>query len=544
MNTMSVKMRVLSLVAVLTMFLVAVGALGLSGMNSTNKHLETVYVDRVVPLEQLKMIADAYAVSVIDAINKANNGKLKVAELVKHLDQAESTIKQQWQAYMATKLTAEEEKLANEANALFKPADEHIAKVRKFISQKNGYIEYQLSEFNHAGYDYVDPISEKISQLVELQLREAEKAYITANKDFKTTLMVNTAAILLAVMVGALLGLFITNKLLRQLGGEPDYAAEVVKQIADGDMSVFVKTRDGDNTSMLASIRDMVTKLTEVLSEVRSSADNLSSASNQVSSTAQSVSQATTEQASSVEETSSAVEQMSASVNQNADNAKMTDSMASQASNQANEGGEAVKQTVSAMKKIAEKISIIDDIAYQTNLLALNAAIEAARAGDHGKGFAVVAAEVRKLAERSQVAAQEIGEVADNSVELAERAGSLLDEIVPAIIKTSDLVQEIAAASNEQSTGLEQVNGAMTQMNQITQQNASASEELAATAEEMNGQAVQLQQLVAFFKLKVVTHTITSSVSHKDPAQPKRIENGVSAKFESEGFTEAEFVRF
>ena len=191
---------------------------------------------------------------------------------------------------------------------------------------------------------------------------------------------------------------------------------------------------------------------------------------------------------------------MSASITQNTENARVTDGMASKASKEANEGGAAVKATVAAMKSIAGKIGIIDDIAYQTNLLALNAAIEAARAGEHGKGFAVVAAEVRKLAERSQVAAQEIGEVASSSVELAEKAGSLLDEIVPSIAKTSDLVQEITAASEEQASGVSQINTAMSQLNQSTQQNASSSEELAATAEEMSGQAEQLQQLMSFFR--------------------------------------------
>ena len=192
---------------------------------------------------------------------------------------------------------------------------------------------------------------------------------------------------------------------------------------------------------------------------------------------------------------------MSASINQNTENAKVTDSMASKSAVEAADGGKAVKDTVEAMKQIAGKIGIIDDIAYQTNLLALNAAIEAARAGEHGKGFAVVAAEVRKLAERSQVAAQEIGQLASSSVGMAEQAGKLLDTIVPSIKKTSELVQEIAAASQEQSSGVGQINGAMGQLNKATQQNASASEELAATAEEMGGQSSQLQSVMAFFKI-------------------------------------------
>ena len=172
------------------------------------------------------------------------------------------------------------------------------------------------------------------------------------------------------------------------------------------------------------------------------------------------------------------------------------------------------------MKQIAQKIGIIDDIAYQTNLLALNAAIEAARAGEHGKGFAVVAAEVRKLAERSQIAAQEIGTVASSSVELAEKAGRLLDMIVPNIRKTSDLVQEITAASEEQSSGVGQINGAVMQLSQTTQQNASSSEELAATAEEMSSQAEQLQQSMSFFRLAGTAHsraaaTLIASASRK-----------------------------
>lgn len=305
----------------------------------------------------------------------------------------------------------------------------------------------------------------------------------------------------IAVLVSVMLAWLITHGLLRQLGGEPSYAAEMVTRIAEGDLTAQINTRSGDTTSMLVAIKSMSERLAQIISEVRSSADSLGSASQEISATAQSMSQSASEQAASVEETSASVEQMSASIAQNTENAKVTDGMASKASREATEGGQAVAETVKAMKTIADKISIVDDIAYQTNLLALNAAIEAARAGEHGKGFAVVAAEVRKLAERSQIAAQEIGEVAASSVSLAERAGTLLQEIVPSIAKTSDLVQEIAAGSEEQSSGVSQINTAMSQLSQITQQSASASEELAATAEEMSGQAEQLQQLMEFFRL-------------------------------------------
>ncbi|MCH7376590.1 methyl-accepting chemotaxis protein [Aeromonas sp. MR19] len=277
----------------------------------------------------------------------------------------------------------------------------------------------------------------------------------------------------------------------------------VVQCLARGDLTqTIVADYPGVFGTTKDSLNQTIISLTNIVTEVRSASDNLSSASEQVSATAQSISQSSSEQASSMEETSASIEQMSASINQNTDNAQVTDGMASKAAKEAVEGGEAVKLTVDAMKQIAKRIGIIDDIAYQTNLLALNAAIEAARAGDHGKGFAVVAAEVRKLAERSQVAAQEIGELASSSVDMAEKAGRLLDQMVPSINKTSDLVQEISAASAEQSTGVSQINIAMNQLSQVTQQNASCSEELAATAEEMSSQAEQLQLAMEFFTLE------------------------------------------
>jgi methyl-accepting chemotaxis protein len=327
--------------------------------------------------------------------------------------------------------------------------------------------------------------------------------------------MLGIAGLTLAVV--AALGVFITRSLLHQLGGEPDYAAQVVREVADGNLMVAVRLRANDQASLLYSMQAMIDKLSGVVSDVSASAEALASASEEISATAQSLSQAASEQAAGVEETSSSVEQMTASIAQNTENAKVTDCMAGKAAAEAAEGGAAVKSTVDAMTRIAKKICIIDDIAYQTNLLALNAAIEAARAGEHGKGFAVVAAEVRKLAERSQVAAQEISEVAGSSVELAQKAGKLLDEIVPSIKKTSDLVQEITAASEEQSSSVGQINAAIGQLSQTTQQNAASSEELAATAEEMSGKAEELQQAIGYFKVAGVAGQRQGTT----PRQPK-----------------------
>ncbi len=275
--------------------------------------------------------------------------------------------------------------------------------------------------------------------------------------------------------------------------------ANAASSIAAGDLTVSLAPHS-EHDVLGTALYEMTTKLRHTITEVRAGANALSSAAAQVSSTSQSLAQGTTEQAASIEETSASLEQMNASITQNADNSRQTEQMALKGAQDASDGGKAVGESVSAMKDIAKKISIIEEIAYQTNLLALNAAIEAARAGEHGKGFAVVATEVRKLAERSQNAAKEIGSVAENSVNVAERSGALLFELVPSIKKTADLVQEVAAASREQASGVEQINRAMSQVDQVTQRNASAAEELSSTAEELSAQAESLQQLLAFFR--------------------------------------------
>ena len=247
--------------------------------------------------------------------------------------------------------------------------------------------------------------------------------YTTAKENFNAAQTTLTWSVVGMVLFSILLSYL----LMRSISGPLQTVLSVVQQLAQGDLSFRANAQRKDEFGVLLKAMDeTMDRLSDTVNNILSTSESLTNASSQVSATAQSVSQATTEQAASVEQISASVEEMSASVDQNADNAKVTDSMASQAAQQASEGGEAVRQTVEAMKQIAEKISIIDDIAYQTNLLALNAAIEAGRAGQYGKGFAVVADEVRKLAERSRVAAQEIGDVAGSNVQLAERAGQFL----------------------------------------------------------------------------------------------------------------------
>jgi methyl-accepting chemotaxis protein len=422
-----------------------------------------------------------------------------------------------------------------------------VSKTLFGISRQN-MTEEARTLLNGASKQTFDAALNNLLEMVELNDQGASAASARGDELYASARLAIIGVLIGALLIGLLLALFISRIISRPLS----LAAQVAAKLAEGDLSVKIEVNSKDETGMLlAAMQNMVGKLVQIIGEVNNSADNLASASEQVSATAQAMSQATSEQAASVEETSASIEQMSASINQNTENAKVTDGMASKAAKEASEGGESVQQTVAAMKQIAQRIGIIDDIAYQTNLLALNAAIEAARAGEHGKGFAVVAAEVRKLAERSQVAAQEIGQLSSSSVEMAEKAGKLLNEMVPSINKTSDLVQEISAASEEQSSGVAQINTAMTQLNQITQQNASSSEELAATAEEMSSQAEQLQQAMSFFTLDVVAGGQHKAAALRAPAldrnltqTAKRQPHTAATYHAASSGAEAEFTRF
>jgi len=304
---------------------------------------------------------------------------------------------------------------------------------------------------------------------------------------------------------------------MRKMSGATRVVTRMAKEVAEGHLDIAIRKRS-DKDELMTALADMTERLKNVVQGVKSASMHITAGSRAMSDSAQVLSSGAAEQAAATEEAASSIEEMTANIRQNADNSLQTEKIATKAAEDAQQGGRAVEKTVVAMKAIAEKITIIEEIARQTNLLALNAAIEAARAGEHGKGFAVVAAEVRKLAERSQVAAGEINDLSTSSVAVAEQAGQYLNDIVPDIQKTADLIQEISAASKEQDAGADQIGRSIQQLDGVIQQNASAAEQFASTAEELTGQAEDLEKVIAFF--------VTDVNDNEHRAQKKEAVNG------------------
>jgi len=295
-------------------------------------------------------------------------------------------------------------------------------------------------------------------------------------------------------------------------------AVDIAATVANGDLTTRFDTpvQRSEIGELMTALKGMNDSLRNVVSQVQTGTRTIASASHEIAAGNMDLSQRTEEQASSLEETASSMEELTSTVRQNADNARQANQLAKTASEVAEKGGAIVGQVVDTMgtindssRKIYDIISVIDGIAFQTNILALNAAVEAARAGEQGRGFAVVASEVRNLAQRSAGAAKEIKELIGNSVDqvdigskLVKEAGATMDDVVASVRRVTDIVGEITSATSEQSIGIDQVNTAITQMDQVTQQNAALVEEAAAAAASMQEQAERLAEVASSFRLE------------------------------------------
>ncbi|CAG9183016.1 methyl-accepting chemotaxis protein [Cupriavidus pinatubonensis] len=332
---------------------------------------------------------------------------------------------------------------------------------------------------------------------------------------FRTSLL-NALGLLLGV--GALMTvvmLRVAGSLQKQLGGEPALTSQIATRIAEGNLSTMVEVQPGDEHSVLYAMQQMQSRLTGAIGSIRGSADSIAGAAKQISAGNSDLSRRSEEQAASLEQTAASMEQLTSTVRQSADNARQASRLAEGASEIAVRGGSIVSQVVTTMGdikeasgKVVDIIAVIEGIAFQTNILALNAAVEAARAGEQGRGFAVVAGEVRTLAQRSATAAKEIKALIGNSAQrvedgavLVEGAGKAMDEIVEAVKRVTDLMGEMRAATEEQTGGIEQVNQAVSQMDQMAQQNAALVEEAAAAAASLEDQAAALHHAVGQFRL-------------------------------------------
>jgi methyl-accepting chemotaxis protein len=510
MKDLSIKTRLLALVAVLLILVIAAAAGTVARLKASNDVLGTVYNDRVVPLRQLKSVADGYGSGVVDTAAKAATGATPPAAGVQALEAARATIAREWKAYLATYLNPQEEALVDQARPLMQRADAAADRLDALL--KAGDVDGVKAFVAHDMYPAIDPVAGVFDKLTAVQLDVAGAEYRQSQVDYGRVVWICVLASAVAVAAAAAFAWALIGQITRGI----DEAVKVAETVAAGDLRSRIDVRRRDETGrLMGALQRMNASLVAIVGDVRGASESIATGSSQIANGNADLSQRTEEQASNLQQTAASMEQLTATVKQNADTALLATQLASTASQSAERGGAVVNQVVATMdqitassRKVVDIIGVIDGIAFQTNILALNAAVEAARAGEQGRGFAVVAAEVRSLAQRSGAAAREIKTLIGDSVarvedgtRLVADAGHTMADIVGQVRRVNDMIGEISAASSEQSTGIGQIGDAVSQLDQVTQQNAALVEESAAAAESLNQQAAQLARVVGTFKL-------------------------------------------
>jgi methyl-accepting chemotaxis protein-1 (serine sensor receptor) len=512
MSTLSIKARLYLNLGILVVALVVVCGVGLRAFNSSSQRMESLYTENLVPI--------AHAGEIFQRSLQSQQYRL---EGYVHRDTAFT--QQNYEGVKANRARINElmeqfEKvgLSSEERQLSDQIKEQRGSI---VAAGKQEIEALLAQNYDAAtkvrIDSIEPVIDRMDdttqRLIELRIAAAGKLIEAARKEAASNRTVMLVSFLLALAIAVWSAWLLARHVSRGLMQAEDLA----QRVSRGELGQRLEVRGNDEISrLLHALKRMDEKLVETVGHVRLSAVTVDRAAAQLSQGSDDLSQRTQEQAAALEETAASMEEMTSTVKQNADNAQQANQIATSTRSQADQGGQVVKKAVSAMqeitsasKRIEDIISVIDEIAFQTNLLALNAAVEAARAGEQGRGFAVVASEVRNLAQRSASAAKEIKDLIGDSVEkveagaaLVEESGETLTNIVLGVKRVTDIVGEMTAATSEQSSGIDQINLAVTNMDHATQQNAALVEESAAAAKSMQQQAQELLRLVAFFQIE------------------------------------------
>ncbi len=539
MKNWKIRTHLLLLAGSLLLGLFCVGGLGLFGLQSTVRGLETVYLDRVVPLRDLKVIADLYAVNIVDATHKARNGNFSHAEALRRIEQAQLGIEQTWRAYKATQLIAEERRLIAQIDPLMATAEGPLQELQGMLRKGD---DGAVAEFaGHRLYPLVDPLSAKFSELIEVQLVEAKHQFELGQEAYAFNFRLSLGVLLLVLALGSAQALSFIRLLGRQLGAEPGELEAISSRIALGQLAGAQNDQHQVSTGVLKAVQTMRRGLRGIIGNIGQASEQIESATLQLAVSSEQVLNSANLQSDTASSMAATVEQLSVSINQIASNAQQAQNTAEKAGEIADVGIAVMNESIQEMGRIADLVAqsstdidqlaiqsnnissivgVIRGIAEQTNLLALNAAIEAARAGEQGRGFAVVADEVRSLAGRtaqstteivSLVAAIQNGmtkakdsmaagcERVNNGLQLAESAGASMSRIKGALEESLEAVSFISLSLQEQRAASDQVAYNVERVAQIVEENSAAQGGIVQATQALKSMSSGLQTIVRQF---------------------------------------------